>query len=286
MERRAFVAVTGAALAGLGATGAPRTARGAPTSPGRLRQSVCRWPFAAIPLPDFCRAVAAMGLGAVDLLHPDEWPVARDHGLACSMGNTSRRRDFLTAGIADAAMHDTIARELEDVIPRARAAGVPNVIVLAGNRRGRTDAEGVDACVTLLRRVLPLAEQEGVTIHLEMLNSRVDHRDHFADTSRFGLAVAEGAGSPRFKLLYDIYHMQIMEGDVIATIRRHAAHFGHFHTAGVPGRHELDDSQELNYRAIARAIAELGFEGWVAHEFLPTREALASLREAVAVCTV
>ncbi len=260
----------------------PSSGRG----PGRLRQAVCRWPFAGIPLADFCRAAAAMGLEAVDLLHPDEWPVARDNGLLCSMGNTSRRRDFLTSGIADPPMHDTILRELEAVIPRARVAGVPNVIVLSGNRRGRADAEGVDACASLLHRALPIAEREGVTICLEMLNSRVDHRDHFADTTRFGVAVAEAVNSPRFKLLYDIYHMQIMEGDVIATIRRLGRHLAHFHTAGVPGRHELDHSQELNYVAIARAIAETGFAGFLAHEFLPTREPLTSLREAVEVCTV
>jgi hydroxypyruvate isomerase len=285
MDRRAFVAASAAAAA-LPVAAARGASEAGPPPPGRLRQSVCRWPFARIPLADFCRAAAAMGLEAVDLLHPDEWPVARDHGLLCSMGNSSRRPDFLTAGIADPPLHDTIMRELELVVPLARAAEVPNVIVLSGNRRGRTDAEGIEACVRLLRRAAPLAEQEGVTICLEMLNSRVDHRDYFADTSRFGVAVAEGVGSPRVKLLYDIYHMQVMEGDVIATIRRNAAHFVHFHTAGVPGRHELDDAQELNYRAISRAIADLGFDGFIAHEFIPTREPLASLREAVATCTV
>jgi hydroxypyruvate isomerase len=288
VSRREVIAAGAAAIVpGLAlSAAAPGGAAAPPAGPGRLRQSVCRWPFASIPLPEFCRSSRAMAIEAIDLLNPDEWSVARDHGLACSMGNSSRRRDFLTAGIADPSMHDTIVRELEETIPLARAAGVPNVIVLSGNRRGRTDAEGVDACVRLLGRVVRGAEAAGVTICLEMLNSRVDHRDHFADTTGFGVAVARGVNSPSFKLLYDVYHMQVMEGDVIATIRRHAQHIAHFHTAGVPGRHELDESQELNYAAIARAIADLGFEGYLAHEFIPTRDPMTSLREAVAVCTV
>jgi len=155
-----------------------------------------------------------------------------------------------------------------------------------GNRQGRSDAQAIEACTTGLRRIAPLAERHGVTIWVELLNSKVDHADYQGDRTAFGAAVIEAVGSARVKLLYDIYHMQIMEGDVIRTIRQHAAHIAHFHTGGVPGRHELDDTQELNYRAIARAIADTGFTGFMAHEFVPTRDPLRSLRAAVQVCAV
>jgi hydroxypyruvate isomerase len=179
-----------------------------------------------------------------------------------------------------------LLRELEETIPRAAEARVPNVIAMFGNRNGRGDAVGIEACVTGLKRIAPLAEEHGVTVCVELLNSRVDHADYQGDRTAFGVAVIEAVGSPRVKLLYDIYHMQIMEGDVIRTIRRHVAHIGHFHTGGVPGRHEIDDGQELNYRAVARAIADIGFQGYVAHEFVPAGDPIASLREAVAICDV
>ncbi len=272
---------TGTPARALAASGADRTA-----APGRLRQSVCRWPFSAIPLPDFCRAVAGLGLGAIDLLAPDEWTVAADHGLVCSMGYPAVRRDFITRGLNDRANHPLILGELERALPLAGRHRVPNVIAMFGNRNGRSDAEGIDACIAALSRIAPLAEQEGVTICVELLNSRVDHADYQGDRTAFGVRVMDGVGSPRVKLLYDIYHMQIMEGDVIRTIRTHAAHIAHFHTAGVPGRHELDDTQELNYVGIARAIADLEFDGWFAHEFMPSRDPIASLRAAIEVCTV
>jgi hydroxypyruvate isomerase len=289
ISRRELLAVTaGAAIASLDGRALPFAPELPVRSPmeGRLKQSVCRWPFAGIPLPEFCRAAQGMGLAAIDLLQPDEWTIARDAGLVCSLGYPSRRRDFIATGFNDRANHSVLIRELEDTIPLAERAGVPNVITMFGNRGGRSDDDGAAACIEGLRRVAPVAEAHGVTVCVELLNSKVDHADYQGDHTAFGVRVIAGVGSPRVKLLYDIYHMQIMEGDVIRTIRDHIAHIGHFHTGGVPGRHELDDTQELNYHAIAGAIADAGFAGYVAHEFEPTREPLAALRDAVATCRV
>jgi hydroxypyruvate isomerase len=253
---------------------------------GRIKQSVSRWPYREIPLPDFARAAADIGLAAIDLLQPQDWAVVADHGLVCSMGYPTDRRDFIATGFNDPANHSMLLRELEATIPRAAAAGVPNVISMFGNREGRGDRQAIDACVAGLNRIKALAEEEGVTVCLELLNSKVDHPDYHGDRTFFGVEVVSAVGSPRVKLLYDIYHMQIMEGDVIRTIRDNIQHIAHFHTGGVPGRHELDDTQELNYRGIAAAIAETGFDGYVAHEFTPTRDPLTSLREAFTICDV
>src|SRR5574341_555848 len=290
MERREAVTVLGAAALGI-TGGATRTIPAPPRPPppgGRLRQAVCRWPFQAIPFPEFCRAARAMGLAAIDLLTRDDWERVRDAGLVCSMGYpyATERRGFIQDGFNAPANHAMLLRELEEAIPLAARAGVPNVIAMFGNRRGRPDAEAIEHCVTGLGKIKQLAEEQGVTVCLELLNSKVDHADYQGDHTAFGVAVVRAVGSPRVKLLYDIYHMQIMEGDVIRTIRDHQAWIAHFHTGGVPGRHELDDTQELNWRAIATAIADTGFSGYVAHEFQPTRDPLASLRQAVAACAV
>ena len=257
----------------------------APAS-GRLRQSVSRWPYSKIPLPEFARACNAMGLAGIDLLQPEDWAVVRDAGLVPSMGYPTARKDFIATGFNDPKNHAMLLNELEATIPRAAREGVPNVIAMFGNRNGRGDDEGMANCIAGLKRIAPLAEEQKVTICVELLNSKVDHKNYQGDHTAFGAAVVRGIGSPRVKLLYDIYHMQIMEGDVIRTVREYSAEIGHFHTGGVPGRHELDDTQELNYRAIAAAIADTGFTGFIAHEFVPTRDPLASLRAAVDVCTV
>jgi hydroxypyruvate isomerase len=254
--------------------------------PGRLRQSVCRWPFAQVPLGDFCSRVKALGIEAIDLLTEDEWPVVRDAGLVCSMGTPTKRRDFIASGLNDRANHALLLGELERALRGAKAAGVPNVIAMPGNRRGKTDREIIDVTAEALKKVTPLAEQEGVTICLEMLNSKVDHKDFAMDRTSLGVAICQAVASPRVRLLYDIYHMQIMEGDVIRTMRDNLAYIAHFHTAGVPGRHELDASQELYYPAIARAIADAGFTGYFAHEFIPTRAWDVALGEAVEACRV
>ncbi len=287
ITRRELLAATAGAAALAALDIAPAIARtDPPPSPARLKQSVCRWPFERIPLPDFCRASRALGLVAIDLLQPDDWPVAREAGLVCSMGYPTTREDFIARGFNDRASHDLLVQELADTLPLAERAGVPNLIAMFGNRGGRTDDDAAAACIDGLRRVAPLAESQGVTVCVELLNSKVDHADYQGDHTAFGVRVITGVGSPRVKLLYDIYHMQIMEGDVIRTIRDHGAHIGHFHTGGVPGRHEIDDTQELNYHAIARAIADSGFSGYLAHEFQPTRDPLTALRDAVATCRV
>jgi hydroxypyruvate isomerase len=251
---------------------------------GRLKQSVSRWCFAKIPLPDLCKAVAGMGLTAIDLLTEKDWPIVRDHGLVCSMG--SGFGGSIADGLNVKANHDKIIANLERGIPLAAAQKVPNLITFFGNRRGMSDDEAAANCIEGLNRIKKTAEQHGVTICVELLNSKVDHKDYHGDRSAFGVGIVKAVGSPRVKLLYDIYHMQIMEGDVIRTIRDSKEYFAHFHTGGVPGRHELDDTQELQWRTVATAIAETGFQGYFAHEFVPVRDPLTSLREAVALCDV
>jgi hydroxypyruvate isomerase len=276
-----------AVAAGALASPAVPAARPAPPA-GRLKQSVCRWPYAELPLPEFCRRAKQIGFAAVDLLQFDDWPVAHDAGLQVSLGYPSRREKFIETGFNDPANHALLIKELEMALPRAARARVPNVIAMFGNRNPRIDDSAAIAhCISGLSRIAPLAAELGVTICAELLNSKLDHRGYQGDHTAFGIAVMEGVNSPHVKLLYDIYHMQIMEGDVIRTIRDNIKWIGHFHTGGVPGRHEINDGQELNYRAIAMALADLGYAGYVAHEFVPTRpDPFTSLAEAFRVCTV
>ena len=273
-------ALTGAAAIIVTSTSA--TAQRIPI--GRLKQSVCRWCYAKIPLPDFCRAVADIGLTAVDLLTEAEWAVAREHGLICSMG--SGFGGTITDGLNVKANHDKIIAGLERGIPLAAANKVPNLITFFGNRRGMSDEDAAANCIEGLNRIKKTAEEHGVTICLELLNSKVDHKDYQGDRSAFGVSVVKAVASPRVKLLYDIYHMQIMEGDLIRTIRDNREYFAHFHTGGVPGRNELDQTQEIQWRSVATAIADMGFTGYFAHEFIPKRDPMGSLREAVALCAV
>ncbi len=286
VSRRRMVIETAGAVSGLALWPGPLPARPPRGGPGRLRQSVSRWPFGEIPLPEFCLALRQLGLEAIDLLGPDEWPVVADCGLMCSMGYPTERRDFIATGFNRVEHHPMLLQELETTIPLAARAGVPNVIAMFGNREGLSDEEGIANCISGLNRIKILAESEQVTICIELLNSKVDHPDYQGDHAAFGVAVVQGVDSSRVKLLYDIYHMQIMEGDVIRTIRDNTDSIAHYHTGGVPGRHELDETQELNYSAIAAAIADTGFDGFVAHEFEPTHDPLMSLAQAVAVCTV
>lgn len=250
----------------------------------RIHQSVARWCYQKTPLDDLCAYAAQVGLAGVDLLQPDEWDIPPRHGLICTMG-------YADGGtIADAMNrpenHAAIEAGFRKYIPLAAKAGVPNVITFSGNRRGLSDEGGARNTVLGLNRVKKIAEDHGVTICLELLNSKVDHHDYMADHTAWGVRVVEEVNSPRVKLLYDIYHMQIMEGDLIATIRQNLASVGHFHTGGVPGRHEIDSTQEVQYAPILRAIADGGYKGFVAHEFIPTRDPFFSLREAVDLCDV
>lgn len=295
ISRRKFLARTGVgALAAAGA--APLRAAGAPfsesseTAPaaGRLRQSVCRWPYIKLSLLDFCRRTQQMGFAAIDLLFPDEWAAAADAGLNVSMGYASRRDKFIATGFNDPANHAMLLGELEMALPPAARARVANLIAMFGNRvSGIDEAAAIANCAAGLAKIAPLAEKHGVSICVELLNSKVDHPGYQGDHTAFGVAVMRAVNSPRVKLLYDIYHMQIMEGDVIRTIRDNVNWIGHFHTGGVPGRHEINASQELNYHAIAAAIADLNFQGYIAHEFVPTRaDPFLSLAEARRICTV
>jgi hydroxypyruvate isomerase len=281
MTRRQIIALIGSvAVAGVDI----RATADRIVKKGRLKQSVSRWPYAKIPLPEFCRAIADMGLTAIDLLEEPDWQVARDHGLIVSMAYAGG--GSIPDGLNVKANHDAIVRNFEQKIPRAAAMKIPNVITFFGNRRGMSDEEATANCVAGLNRVKSIAEDYGVTVCVELLNSRVNHKDYQGDRTKFGVEIVRAVNSPRVRLLYDIYHMQIMEGDLIATIRANHEYFGHYHTGGVPGRHELDDTQEVNWAAVARAIVETGFTGYLAHEFVPTRDPLTSLREAIALCDV
>jgi hydroxypyruvate isomerase len=249
----------------------------------RLKQSVARWCFAKTPLDDLCREAARMGIKGIDLVKPEDWPTIRKHGLVPTMTSGA---GTIPNGWNRIANHEKLEQDMKANIERAAANQVPNVITFSGNRAGQPDDEGLANCVTGLNRVKKFAEEKGVTINLELLNSKVDHKDYQCDRSAWGAEVCKRVASPRVKLLFDIYHMQIMEGDVIRNLRDHFQHIGHFHTGGNPGRHELDETQELNWRAIAKAVADLNFTGYYAHEFIPVRDPMKSLEEAVRLSEV
>jgi hydroxypyruvate isomerase len=290
MNRRRFLAASAgagaAALIGGGVAEAERA--GAGRAAAAFKHSVCRWPYRQLSVEEVARMARELGLDSVELLERDEWPIARSHGLTCAMGYAAGPdpRTRLTRGFNRVEHHAWLVPAYERTIPLAAASGVPNLICFSGNRDGQTDEEGLAACARGIAALLPAAERHGVTICMELLNSKVDHPDYQCDRTSWGVALAKRLGSERFKLLYDIYHMQIMEGDVIRTIRDNHQYIAHYHTAGVPGRHEIDASQELNYPAIMRAIAETGFTGYVAQEFIPTRDPRTSLAEAVRICRV
>jgi hydroxypyruvate isomerase len=251
---------------------------------GRIRQSVSRWCYKQIPLEELCAKGAQMGLKAVDLLNEDEWEVPRRYGLICSMGYAGG--GDIPNALNRVENHAKIEEAFRKSIPLAEKLGVVNVITFSGNRAGMSDEEGAKNCVLGLNRVKKIAEDHGVTICMELLNSKVNHIDYMCDHTAWGARVMEEVNSPRVKLLYDIYHMQIMEGDLIRTITQNIQWLGHFHTGGVPGRHELDNTQEVQWDGVMRGIAGTNFAGYVAHEFIPTRDPLTSLREAVDLCDV
>jgi hydroxypyruvate isomerase len=281
ITRREAVGTLGALAA---TTLAPNTLLGRPPrSASRLKQSASRWCYGRIRLDDLCEAAKSIGYRSVELLDEADWPVPKKHGLECAMANGF---GTIPVGFNRPDHHDKLVADAEVMIPKVAAAGVPNIVVFSGNRAGLSDGEGIANCIAGLKRVTPTAERHGVTLCLEMLNSKVDHKDYQADHTAWAVQVVQGVASPRLKLLYDIYHMQIMEGDVIATIRANAQHIAHFHTGGVPGRAEIDDTQELNYRRVMQAIADLGFAGFVGQEFVPKRDPLTSLKQAYEICDV
>ena len=230
--------------------------------------------------------VKDIGFSAIDLVGPKDWPMLQKYGIYSSMcyhgGRTS-----LTEGFNNKQNHDQLVKDYSDVIPLMVQAGYKNVICFSGNRKGMDDETGLKNCVEGLQRIMPLAEKNGIMIQMELLNSKVNHKDYMCDKTAWGVELAKRLNSPNFKLLYDIYHMQIDEGDVIRTIQDNHQYIGHYHTGGNPGRHEIDDSQELYYPAIMKAILATGYKGYVAQEFIPAKEdKIASLRQAIQICDV
>jgi hydroxypyruvate isomerase len=302
MNRRRFLAAGASAGAGLiavkparpripdatGVTAAETRQRPSANRAAGFRLSVTRWPFGKFTIDQLSQMARELGIDSVELLEPDEWAIPRKYGLTCAMGyaTVTNPQSRLTEGFNRVENHAWLIPAYERAIPLAAAAAVPNVICFSGSRKGQSDDEGRAICARGLAPLIPIAERHGVTLCMELLNSKIDHPDYQCDHTAWGVALAKQVNSERFKLLYDIYHMQIMEGDVIRTIRDNHQYIGHFHTGGVPGRHEIDDSQELNYRAVMRAIRDTGFTGYVAQEFVPTKDPRTSLAEAVAICRV
>jgi hydroxypyruvate isomerase len=251
---------------------------------GNIKQSVSRWCYQKIPLEQLCEYAAKIGMKAVDLLEVAEWEVPKRYGLICSMGYGGG--GDITSAMNRVENHAKIEEAFRKTIPLAAKAGVPNVITFSGNRMGMSDEEGAKNTIMGLNRVKKIGEDHGVNICIELLNSKVDHHDYMCDHSVWGLKVVQAVNSPRVKLLFDIYHMQIMEGDLVRTIQKNIEWLAHFHTGGVPGRHELDGTQEVEWDGVMRGIAATSYKGYVAHEFVPTRDPLTSLREAVDLCDV
>ena len=258
-----------------------RPATAAATVP--INHSVCKWCYPKIALEDFARAAKDLGLQSVELLDPKDWPVVQKYGLTCAMANGTTK---IPDGFNRLENHVQAVPSMIQRIQECADAGLPNVIVFSGNRKGMPDEQGLENCAVGLKQIVGEAEKRGVTVCMELLNSKVNHKDYMCDRTPWGVELVKRVGSERFKLLYDIYHMQIMEGDVIRTIQESHAYIGHYHTGGNPGRHEIDGTQELNYPAILRAIKATGFKGFVAQEFIPVRDPLTSLGEAVKLCTV
>ena len=249
---------------------------------GRIRQSVSRWCFGMIPLKEFCRKCVELGIGGIDLVGPNEWPILKEFGLI----GTCTPSHNLPVGLNHKENHADCLKKIRESIEVTSAAGYPNVICFPGNRNGISDTEGAVNCVEALKKIAPFAEEKKVTLVMELLNSKVNHKDYQADHTAWAVDVCKAVGSPNVKVLYDIYHMQIMEGDLIRTIRDNINYIGHIHTAGNPGRNEIDDTQEINYKAVMQAIADAKYSGWVAHEFSPKRDPLTSLKQAVDICDV
>jgi hydroxypyruvate isomerase len=267
----------------------------APKLKGNIHHSVSAWCYnglfngskdkpAKMTFEDYCRECAKLGLESVELLGPDQWPAVKKAGLTCAMCNGP---DNIPYGWNRIDHHDVLLPKFEKAIPQVAQAGYPNIITFSGNRKGMSNEEGLENCVKGLKRLVPIAEKYKVTVIMELLNSKRDHKDYMCDHTAWGVEVCKRVGSERLKLLYDIYHMQIMEGDMIATIRENHQYIGHYHTGGVPGRNEIDDTQEIYYPAVMKAIVATGYKGYVGQEFVPKRpDAMASLKQSIVICDV
>jgi hydroxypyruvate isomerase len=289
MNRRNFIGTSAAASIGVLATKTVSASQTKidtmPNLKNNIHQSVCYWCYGTIPLEEFLKDIKTLGLSAIDLLGPKDWPLLKKYEIECAMCNGAEIS--LTEGWNDPKYHETLIKNYSEMIPKVAEAGFTNLICFSGNRKGMDDKVGMQHCAEGLKKIIPLAERHGVVIQMELLNSRVDHKDYMCDHSAWGVELCKMVGSDNFKLLYDIYHMQIMEGDVIRTIRDNHQYFGHYHTGGVPGRHEIDKTQELYYPAIMKAILETGYKGHVAQEFVPAwDDKIAALKEGISICDV
>jgi hydroxypyruvate isomerase len=293
LSRRAFAkgSIALGALSAGAVTNAPSvaqepksaTAKEANAKAGRLNQSLCKWCYDKnLSLDELCAYANKTGLVGIDLLGPKDFETLKKYGLVCTMVTSHKLSD----GLCDPKYWDEALETINSSIEAASAAGFRNVICFSGNSRGIDRKTGMKNCAEALRKIVPVAEKKKVILNMELLNSRVDHADYMCDLSSWGIELCKLVGSDHFKLLYDIYHMQIMEGDLIRSIQNNHQFFGHYHTGGNPGRHEIDQTQEIYYPSIAKAIADTGFDGYVAHEFLPTRNTLSSLTQAIELCTV
>ena len=292
MIKKSALAV-GMATAGIAAfvpdslANAPNLSKADPLK-GNIRHSVCRWTMGFLTLPELCQTVKSIGFSAIDLVGPADWNTLKSHGINSSMCNGAEIS--LTEGWNDPQYHAELTQRYTEHINLVANAGYTNLICFSGNRRGMDDETGLENCVNGLKSVLLLAEKRGVVLQMELFNSKVDHPDYMCDNSAWGIELCKRLDSPNFKLLYDIYHMQISEGDIIRTIRDNHTWFGHYHTAGVPGRNEIEENQELNYPAIMRAIHETGYEGYVAQEFMSkapdSAGKIAALSRAISICDI
>ena len=260
------------------------------TPKARLRHSVCRGgAFSKAPLDELCEIFKGMGIESIELLEPPDFDTLHKHGMDCAMVRFTTKKlpdSHISCGWSHPEFHEVLLPGYGELIRKTADAGFKKVICMAGTRRGMDEKTGLENCAAGLSKLMPLCEKLGVTMCMELLNSKVNHPDYFADSSSFGVALCEKIGSPHFRLLFDIYHMQIMEGNLCATIKGHGKYFAHYHTAGVPGRHEIDDTQEINYPVVVRAILETGYRDYIGQEFSPTRpDKLASLKQAIQICT-
>ncbi len=255
---------------------------------GNINHSVCRWCYDKVPFEDLCKAAKEIGLKSIELVGPEEWPILKKYGLTSALPWGAGLG--IEKGFNDLQYHETLIKSYEEMIPKVAAAGYNTIICFSGNRNGKTDEEGWQNCAVALKKLMPTAEKHKVTMIMELLNSKVNHKDYQCDHTAWGVELCKRVGSERFKLLYDIYHMQIMEGDIIRTIKDNHQYIAHYHTGGNPGRHEIDETQEIYYPAVMKAILETGFKGYVAQEFVPTPADNAgkinSLRKAVLLCDI
>ena len=258
---------------------------GSNTLKGRINHSVARWCFNDFGIETLCVEAKKIGITGIDLVGPEDWPILKKHNLVSTMCNGAELN--LADGFNDSKFHEQLIKNYTKMIPLVAQAGYKNLICFSGNRRGKTDEEGWNNCLLGLQKLIPLAEKHNVILVMELLNSKINHKDYQCSKTSWGVELAKRINSENFKLLYDIYHMQIDEGDVIRTIQENHKYIAHYHTAGVPGRNEIDETQELNYSAIMKAIAATGFTGFVGQEFIPKqKDKIASLKKAIVICDI